>query len=197
MFFEAVPGLTWGEFVWASYKDLLALTWKDRKAVSFLSTIHDPDLGEQVTQCQKVGGCYQERQVNCSKLVNDYNRYMGDKDKNDQLATACKEMKQLSWYNHVFIKLLEMAVYNSYVMEETVKAHRNLAGKVIQGVLDFKDDLVSQLIGNVHAPSDQWKGNGHAKKEITADLTQQPGSLMLEIICQRKGRERPSLCSLL
>ena len=45
-----------------------------------------------------------------------------------------------------------MAVYNSYVMEETVEAHRNPVGKVIGGVLDFKDDLVSQWIGNVHAP---------------------------------------------
>ena len=152
MLSEAVPGLTRGEFVWASYKDLLALTWKDRKAVSFLSTIHDPDLGEQVTRRQKVGGRYQERQVNCPKLVNDYNRYMGGVDKNDQLAIVRKEMKQLSWYNRVFIKLLEMAIYNSYVMEETVKTHRNPAGKVIRGVLDFKDDLVSQLVGNVRAP---------------------------------------------
>ena len=58
--------------------------------------------------------------MNCPKLVNDYNKYMGGVDKNGQLAIVHKEMKQLSWYNRVFIKLLEMAIYNSYVMEETV-----------------------------------------------------------------------------
>ena len=88
------------------------------QGAQFNSTIYDPDLGEQVNQRQKVGGHYQERQVNCPKLVNDYNRYMGGVDKNDQLAIVRKEMKQPSWYNRVFIKLLEMAVYNSYVMEE-------------------------------------------------------------------------------
>ena len=101
--------------------------------------------------------------MNCPKLVNDYNRYMGGVDKNDQLAIVHKEMKQLSWYNRVFIKLQEMAIYNSYVMEETVKAHRNPAGKVIQGVLDFKDDLVSQLVGNVHAP---WRSAGRKRTRL-------------------------------
>ena len=46
---------------------------------------------------------------------------MGGVDKNDQLATVHKEMKQLVWYNHVFLKLLMMTVYNCFVIEETVK----------------------------------------------------------------------------
>ena len=39
-------------------------------------------------------------------------------------------------------------------------------------------------------PGDQREGNEHVKKETMADLTQQSGSPMSEIICQRKGREK-------
>ena len=45
MLLPAAPGLNQGEFVWAAYKSMIALTWKDRKPVSFISTIHDPHLG--------------------------------------------------------------------------------------------------------------------------------------------------------
>ena len=97
-------------------------------------------------------------EINCPLLVNDYNKFMGGVDKNDQLAIVRKEMKQLVWYNRVFLKLLMMTVYNCYVIEETVKPHRNQAGRVTRSVLHFKDELVSQLIGEVRAPpAISWK----------------------------------------
>ena len=91
-------------------------------------------------------------EINCPLLVNDYNKFMGGVDKNDQLAIVRKEMKQLVWYNRVFLKLLMMTVYNCYVIEETVKPHRNQAGHVTHSVLHFKDELFSQLIGEVRGP---------------------------------------------
>ena len=39
-----------GEFVWATYHNILAMTWKDHKAVSLISTILDPELGDSVTR---------------------------------------------------------------------------------------------------------------------------------------------------
>ena len=56
MLLTAATGLNWGESVWAAYKSMIALTWRDRKPVSFISTIHDPDLGNTVTRYQKVRG---------------------------------------------------------------------------------------------------------------------------------------------
>ena len=44
---------------------------------------------------------------------------MGKVDKNDHFARVCKEMKQLVWYNHVFLKLLMMTVYNCFIIKET------------------------------------------------------------------------------
>ena len=148
----AIFRMNTGEFVWATYRNILAMTWKDRKAVSLISTIHDPELGDSVTRRRKFAGNYREVEVPCPKLINDYNKYMGGVDKNDQLAVVRKEMKQLVWYNRIFLKLLEIAVYNSYIIEESIRPHRNQAGKVKRGVLDYKDELVQQLIGNVRAP---------------------------------------------
>ena len=74
------------------------MTWKDRKAVSIISTIHDSEPGDSVPRRQKFAGNYREVEVPCPKLINDYNKYMGGVDKNDQLAVR-KEMKQLVWYN--------------------------------------------------------------------------------------------------
>ena len=56
-------------------------------------------------------------EINCPLLVNDYNKFMGRVDKNDQLAIVHKEMKQLVWYNHVFLMRLTMTVHNCYVIE--------------------------------------------------------------------------------
>ena len=148
----AISHLNTGEFVWATYHNILAMTWKDPKAVSLISTIHDPELGDSVARRRKFAGNYREVEVPCPKLINDYSKYMGGVDKNDQLAVVHKEMKQLVWYNHISLKLLEIAVYNSYIIEESIRPHRNQAGKVKRGVLDYKDELAQQLIGNVRTP---------------------------------------------
>ena len=63
MLLPTTTGLNQGESVWAAYKSMIALTWKDRKPVSFISTIHDPDLGNTVTRRQKIGGPYREMEI--------------------------------------------------------------------------------------------------------------------------------------
>ena len=37
-----------GQFAYASYRDLCALLWKDRKDVFIITSIHDPALGPAV-----------------------------------------------------------------------------------------------------------------------------------------------------
>ena len=79
--------LNQGQFTWKTFGTLVAMVWKDRKPVYFLSSIHDPVEGEPVTRNMKDNNNRHIRAaVACPKLVNDYNMFMGGVDLNDQQA---------------------------------------------------------------------------------------------------------------
>ena len=67
-----------GTFAWRSNGLLLALMWKDRKSIVFLSSIHQPSEGQAVKRKVKCDNCYQEIEFPCLTLVNDYNKFMGE-----------------------------------------------------------------------------------------------------------------------
>ncbi len=137
----------------------MRLVWKDRKPISFLSFFHSSNDGDKVERnTRTAAGGHQTIEVNFPVLVNDYNKFMGGVDKNDQLSKVRKEQKQLKWYFRPVIKSIQLAAYNAYVIEErgNVRQHRSARGKVIRHVLDFKE-LVRDMIGNVRTPPDSLK----------------------------------------
>ena len=149
-----------GEFVSASYRDQLAILWKDRKEVYMLSTIHDPVNGTPVKLKFKAQGNqgFTEKEIPSPLAISDYNSNMGGVDLNDQLSSVRKDFKQLRWYFRVFLKLIMMATLNAYILEDRVKSHRNNNGRIIRDLLSFKDELVFDLIGQVRAPPPEiWK----------------------------------------
>ena len=97
----------------------MVLAWKDSKPVHFPSTGQKPDEVATV-QCQQKDrhtGQHAEVNVESHKLVVHYNANMGAVDTNDQMTTVYKSRKQLQWYMHLIIKCLEIAAYNSYIIE--------------------------------------------------------------------------------
>ena len=114
-----------GEVVWLSWFNSLALRWKDRKDVYFLSTIHAPpdvpvwvgldsseDSGsegeraqsqEVVQRREKVNGRWVTKKIYRPEIVKDYNTYMGGVDLCDQMTSLNKAKKQKRWYLRVFV----------------------------------------------------------------------------------------------
>ena len=161
--------LTRGGFVSASYRDQLAILWKDHKEVYMLSAIHGPVNGTPVKckfKAQPNQG-FAEKEIPCPLAISDYNSNMGGVDLNDQLSSVRKDFKQLRWYFRVFLKLIMMATLNAYFQEDRVKSHWDNNGRIIRDLLSFKHELVSDLIGQERAP---WKsGRKHTRDEISQE----------------------------
>ncbi len=86
-----------GEFLHASFENLLFMIWKDRKPVSLLSSIHKAKLGAQIernTRDKERG--HRKIKVDFPVLLHDYNEKMGGVDKNDQMTRMRKDQKQLN-----------------------------------------------------------------------------------------------------
>ena len=162
-----------GDIVYASSGNLLFLVWKDRKPVSFLSSLHNADLGEVMERnCRDAEGNHAKLAVNCPQIVHDYNAYMMGVDKNDQVCRIRKDQKQLKWYLRLTIKLLIIAVYNAYHIEDaTIKPHRSADGKTVRSLLTFKEELIRDMIGNIRTPPESLKrrrsyGSATANEEL-------------------------------
>ena len=93
-----------GTFTWRSNGSLLALMWKDRKSILFLSSIHQPSEGQAVKRKVKCDNRNEEIEFPCLTLVNDYNKFMGGVDYNDQMTHLRKEKQQKIWYIRLIIK---------------------------------------------------------------------------------------------
>lgn len=99
---KAVQLRSRGQVAWLSWNEMLALRWKDRKDVFFLSIIHappevpnwvdtgaapdsDPDAPEEedaaiVRRRVRVRGQWRSQKIYRPPIVADYNRYMGGVD---------------------------------------------------------------------------------------------------------------------
>ena len=65
---------------------LLSMLWKDRKSILSLLSIHQLEQGEPAKRKVKRVNIYQETEFLCPKLVNDYNKFIGGVDYNDQMT---------------------------------------------------------------------------------------------------------------
>ena len=158
-----------GEVAWLSWFNSLALRWKDRKDVYFLSTIHAPpdvpvwvgldsseDSGsdgeraqsqEVVQRREKVNGRWVTKKIYRPEIVKDYNTYMGGVDLCDQMTSLNKAKKQKRWYLRVFLKIVMISIYNAYILEGHIIPHLP-RGRRKRDLLSFQEELCIQLVGN-------------------------------------------------
>ena len=90
---------------------------------------------------------------------------MGAVDTNDQMTTVRKSRKQLWWYMRLIIKCLEIAAYNSYIVEGHFKEHAPENRR--RGFTAFREDLVHELVGNWRT---QKARRGRKRKETPFPL---------------------------
>ncbi|XP_068129742.1 piggyBac transposable element-derived protein 4-like [Hyperolius riggenbachi] len=88
--------------------ELLSLKYKDKRDVLMLSTIHT----EATMTCQS-----RRQQIQKPVAIAEYSQYMGAVDFSDQMMAPYLILRKTrAWYKKVGIYLLQMAMYNSYVI---------------------------------------------------------------------------------
>ncbi|KAK6191057.1 hypothetical protein SNE40_002805 [Patella caerulea] len=84
------------------------------------------------------------------KLIQDYNKFMGGCDKNDQMTKLYKTRRHYRWPRRLFMKFFMWVCYNAYVLEGYYRAH-NHAKQRSRIFNNFLDDIWLQLIGMYHS----------------------------------------------
>ena len=97
-----------GETASLRNEEVLPVKWRDKRDVYVLSTIHKNTF---VTIRRRNG------QTRKPKCIQDYNKFMGGVDLNDQmLEPYLSTRRSYQWYKKVSIYLFNLAMYNTYVL---------------------------------------------------------------------------------
>lgn len=111
----------------SSYKNtpISALTWKDNKPVTLLST-YAGKLPE--TKVKRFNRSTKSKiEVSCPFVVTEYNRHMGGVDLLDSLIGRYKiKMRSRKWYIRLFYHFIDLTVVNSWLLYKRVKEEQNL-----------------------------------------------------------------------
>ena len=92
----------------------------------FLLSIHQPKQEEPAKRKVKRVNICQETEFLCPKLVNDYNKFMGGVDYNDQITCLKKQKRKKKWYTRLVIKLIFMWCYNSYLVHKHLNPNEKI-----------------------------------------------------------------------
>ena len=137
-----VKSLTRGEYVFCQSNDLVALVWKDKKPVTFLSTLASPVEVTSVRRRKKDGS---ELDVSCPKAVKLYNEFMSGVDKGDQqrgyYRVRCKSRKN---YKYIFYFIFDTCITNAHILSK-YSPSTIIPSK--DNMKHFRLQLASKLIG--------------------------------------------------
>ena len=88
-----------------------------------LSTFHSTQMEPMVTRRREVDV---ERPV----IITDYNKNMGGVDHMDQMITYYSVgRKTIKWYRRIFLRILDMALVNSYILYNLCHREKPLTQK--------------------------------------------------------------------
>lgn len=97
-----------------SKEGLLYLKWMDNKPVLFLSNFHSPADVQTVSRKQKDGS---SQNIDCLKLVKDYNSHMGYVDQSDMFVSLYKlNRKSRKWWHRLFWHFLDLTIVNAFII---------------------------------------------------------------------------------
>lgn len=101
-----------GEMCYRSTDILLAMKWHDKKEVWMLSSAHAAALIETEKRDYR-SGLYKKK----PSCIVDYNSNMGAVDRVDMILSTLNSLrKTIKWYKKLFFHLLDLAVYNAYIL---------------------------------------------------------------------------------
>ena len=134
-----------GQFLFCQTWNNIATVWMDKKIVSALSTMSDPDISNPVKRKQKDGSTLM---VDCPSSIVAYNKFMGGVDRGDQLRSYYHvRLKSRKFYKYVFWFLFDVVVTNSHILSRyAITTNPGPISK--QSLKNFRLKLASQLIGS-------------------------------------------------
>lgn len=120
---------------------LCFIAWYDKKIVSMLTTKHVPELIDSGKVNPKTG-----QAILKPNIVMSYNTCMSGVDLLDQSISAHTiTRKTVKWYHKVYFHLIDIAIYNSFVIYKVLHHETRI------NFLDFKILLVKELLKEHHA----------------------------------------------
>ncbi|XP_023930459.1 piggyBac transposable element-derived protein 4-like [Lingula anatina] len=146
--------------------EMIAVAWKDKKVIHFLSTAEDPASAIGYTnRKQKTGEILR---VSCPVTVSEYNAYMNGVDRADQLRNEyCTYRTSKKWWLYVFWFLFDVAKCNAFICMKESQNHilQSKSGRVLpRTLMDFTMNLSKRLIGTYR--------NGR-KRKLTSNVDPQ------------------------
>ena len=135
---------------------LMALKWHDKKEVTMLSTVHDK---AGMTNTGKKRRTTNDPLVK-PKAVIDYNKGMGGVDRMDQQLASFPLMRRyVKAYKKIFFYLLDMTLYNSYVL------YKKITRQFLK-YNEFRVLVAEQWLEDITLPSYAKRGRPSADSEI-------------------------------
>ena len=130
-----------GETLHIVKQSTLAIRYKDKKDVYFLSTIHRPKL--VATQRLDRDGNVILKQ----ELINDYNQNMGFVDKNDAVTKQHTFLrKSHKWTIKVALHLIQEAMFNAHVLYQLAQDEKEPSLRKKLTFTEFKTEYVRQVL---------------------------------------------------
>ena len=130
------PKMKAGDSLSVDNGKVMVVAWKDKRVVTALSTKHDGSLGP-ITRKKKKGGGETEK-IMKPLCISEYNLYMSGVDRLDQMISYYPfARKTMKWPKKVFFYLLEIRLWNSFVLykaknKQTKLSLRSFHLKVIE-----------------------------------------------------------------
>ena len=129
-----------GNFRFATFEDVTAVLWRDRRDVHVLSSMHNRSVE---TVMKRPKGGRDKVQIPCPTAIHDYNQFMGGVDLADQQLSyySLTQRRTIKWWKKIFWRLVDIAIINSWII---FRKH-NPQSK-IKSQRDFRLELIVQLV---------------------------------------------------
>ena len=161
---------------------LRAVHWKDRWDVYILTNMHDPPVEGNFTQ--------ESSQAIKSRVVEDYNAYMGFVDKSDRMVNSYGIARRTwKWTKKLFFHLTDMTILNAFLI------HKSCGGKMTHKI--FRENLVREFI--IHSQEGNVTGSGLSRgrpSPAASQLTRLEVKHSEHWPSKGKSQRRCRLCSL-
>ena len=141
------PKMKAGDSLSVDNGKVMVVAWKDKRVVTALSTKHDGSLSA-ITR-RKKNGHGETEQIVKPICVTEYNQYMSGVDRLDQMISYYPfTRKTMKWPKKVFFYLLEVSLWNSFVLykAKNIQAKLTLRSfhlKVIEKLCQISNDSSS------------------------------------------------------
>ncbi|XP_046663052.1 piggyBac transposable element-derived protein 4-like [Homalodisca vitripennis] len=166
---------------------IVAVEWKDKRGIYFLSNYHNPNEVTTVNRKQANGEIVA---VPCPILVKDYNAHMGYVDKADMLkSTYSIDRKSKKWWHRIFWHFLDTTIVNSFIIFSMLSQGKPLTLK------EFRRSVSKALLG---VPRGETRGRRSSSTPINNYKPKVPQETSFYGKCTHASKRNVStLCSML